>query len=568
MRVLWVLLALCSATALAEEKAPSSAGERHKGWSFGPAGLIPVQTGGRFKPFDTYAREVVLALTSSRTYQGWDPVDFMFSVISAPEVWQKREFIKINHKEVKRQLLLDESRSRFSPEELFSNPAVAQYANVGVKKNTISKENATAGTSLQPVREKEFERVIQGLSLFRALVSGEAWGVIPEKDPLPWKTLAQARVEGAGANDGTSVPSLYAEMIRSYYAGNQAAFESSSEKAREAVEQAIAALGTPRLDRLMWAERAYNEWHPFLWAWILYVLAAIAWASVSAGAKSPVIRWSAWTFTGLGFLVHTLGFAFRCYIAGRPPVSNMYESIVWVAFGVLFFGLILYYYQRQIVLLATSCLLAAFGLIAADAAPAVMDPGIHPLVPVLRSNLWLTVHVLTITISYAAFALSMGLADISLFQFAREKITGRSFRESIDQMNHLAYRSMQYGVVLLAAGTILGGIWADYSWGRFWGWDPKEVWALIALLCYLAVLHGRFAGWVGRFAFPVFTVLSFLSVMMAWYGVNFILGVGLHSYGFTSGASGGVWTGIAIKLAYVAVCAAIVKGAFIKPKRA
>jgi cytochrome c-type biogenesis protein CcsB len=562
MKTLGLLIALVLSVpfANAQEKSRPEAGERRKTWNFGPAGLIPVQAGGRFKPFDTYAREVVLSLTSSRTYQGWDPVDLMFSLISAPEVWQKREFIKINHQEVKRQLLLDESRSRFSPEELLSNPAVAQYASAGVKKNTISKENATAGTSLQPVREKEFERVIQGISLFRALVSGEAWGVIPERSPEPWKSLAQARMEGLSSTDRSSVPALYAEMIRAYYSGDQTGFESASEKAREAVEQSIANLGAPRLDTLMRAERLYNEWHPFLWAWILYLLSAILWAALGAGANSKLLRASAWVFLGLGFAVHTLGFAFRCYIAGRPPVSNMYESIVWVAFGVLFFGLILYYYQRQLILLATSCFLAAFGLIAADAAPAVMDPGIHPLVPVLRSNLWLTVHVLTITISYAAFALSMGLADVSLFQFAREKITGRSFRESIDQMNQLAYRSMQYGVVLLAAGTILGGVWADYSWGRFWGWDPKEVWALIALLCYLAVLHGRYAGWVGRFGFAVWTVVSFLSVMMAWYGVNFILGVGLHSYGFTSGASGGVWIGIGIKLAYVLGCTAIVKG--------
>jgi ABC-type transport system involved in cytochrome c biogenesis permease subunit len=109
----------------------------------------------------------------------------------------------------------------------------------------------------------------------------------------------------------------------------------------------------------------------------------------------------------------------------------------------------------------------------------------------------------------------------------------------VKPLSNFIYRTMQVGVLLIAAGTILGGVWADYSWGRFWGWDPKEVWALITLLVYLIPLHGRFAGWVSSFGLVVSSVLCFLSVIMAWYGVNFVLGVGLHSYGFVEGGSQG-----------------------------
>ena len=111
------------------------------------------------------------------------------------------------------------------------------------------------------------------------------------------------------------------------------------------------------------------------------------------------------------------------------------------------------------------------------------------------------------------------------------------------------YRTMQVGVLLIAAGTILGGIWADYSWGRFWGWDPKEVWALITLLVYLVPLHGRFAGWVNTFTLTAASVVCFSSVVMAWYGVNFVLGVGLHSYGFSKAGGQG---------AVVTTCAAVI----------
>ena len=103
-------------------------------------------------------------------------------------------------------------------------------------------------------------------------------------------------------------------------------------------------------------------------------------------------------------------------------------------------------------------------------------------------------------------------------------------------------------VLLLAAGTILGGVWANYSWGRFWGWDPKETWALIALLCYILTLHGRLAGWWTQFGLVVASVVCFLAVLMAWYGVNFVLGKGLHSYGFGIGGETYVATFVVVDL--------------------
>jgi cytochrome c biogenesis factor len=108
-------------------------------------------------------------------------------------------------------------------------------------------------------------------------------------------------------------------------------------------------------------------------------------------------------------------------------------------------------------------------------------------------------------------------------------------------------------VLLLAVGIMLGGVWADYSWGRFWGWDPKEVWSLVALLGYLVVLHSRFAGWVGHRGLAALAVACFAFVVMAWYGVNFVLGAGLHSYGFGGGGQAYVYAAVVLQLAYVAV---------------
>ena len=170
-------------------------------------------------------------------------------------------------------------------------------------------------------------------------------------------------------------------------------------------------------------------------------------------------------------------------------------------------------------------------LVASDLQPAVLDPALNPLVPVLRSNFWLTIHVLTITLSYGAFALGTALAHFIVFRSLRHRA---AVPASDPTVLHL-YRCLQIGVLLLAAGVILGGVWANYSWGRFWDWDPKETWALIALMAYIILLHGRLGGWWGGYGLAVGSIASFLTILMAWYGVNFVLGKGLHSYGFGDG---------------------------------
>jgi ABC-type transport system involved in cytochrome c biogenesis permease subunit len=156
---------------------------------------------------------------------------------------------------------------------------------------------------------------------------------------------------------------------------------------------------------------------------------------------------------------------------------------------------------------------------------------------------------MTIALSYAAFALALGIANITLGYCLCSAENGGAVRA----LSQFTYRAIQLGVLLLAAGVVLGGVWADYSWGRFWGWDPKEVWALVALLGYLAVLHARFAGLVGHRGLAVLCVLCFSLVVMAWYGVNFVLGAGLHSYGFGGGGQGFVYTAILLQWLYAGI---------------
>ena len=258
--------------------------------------------------------------------------------------------------------------------------------------------------------------------------------------------------------------------------------------------------------------------------------------------------------------LHTYGFILRVYIIGRPPVSNMYETVVWVAWCSTVFAMIMAFFKPSYLMMMGAGLVSTLCLILSDLSPVVLDPTLHPLEPVLRDNFWLIVHVIIIVTSYAAFFLAFAIADILLIYFLRGE---DKFQKVIKEGTQGIYRSMQVGIVLLALGIITGGIWADYSWGRFWGWDPKETWALIALLGYIAVLHARLVGWVRDFGLTISAIISFSMVIMAWYGVNFVLGAGLHTYGFGAGGVEYVSAFIAVHILFV-IYVSVVRNKVIK----
>lgn len=417
-------------------------------------------------------------------------------------------------------------------------------------------------------------------------------------------------------------------------------------------------------------ESRFNAVNPFYQAPFAYglALALLAVALGFSGGRIAEMGAAGRGLYGAGMLallggigLEVYGFYQRILISGWAPVTNMYETVIWVALVAAVLAFVFELIYRRTFAAVAGAGVALLGTITAANVP-LLDPSIKSLQPVLRSNLWLTIHVLTEVSSYAAFGLAWALGLIATLFYltatyrrspsygelasplvpgfplftvgfggmaasygafgpswtmtdglfyafsamaaiggmislgtalallgeAINRATSKAVRAeapspaadpftapatpaepkprpTVEQIRAMAapakldargeamqktagiikplsnfiYRAMQVGVLLIAAGTILGGVWADYSWGRFWGWDPKEVWALITLLVYLVPLHGRFAGWVSTFGLVFWSVACFLSVVMAWYGVNFVLGVGLHSYGFVEGGSQG-----------------------------
>jgi cytochrome c-type biogenesis protein CcsB len=236
------------------------------------------------------------------------------------------------------------------------------------------------------------------------------------------------------------------------------------------------------------------------------------------------------TLITAGFVCHSVGLGTRWLIAGRAPVSNMYESLVFMGWGAIAIGLVPEFLYRKRFLALAAGLMGFVCLAFSENLP--IDPAINPLVPVLAHTYWLSVHVMTVMLSYSAFAIAMVLGHVMLLV---ELVFQRQQVGVLTSLSKLLYKTLQVGILFLAAGIIFGAVWANESWGRYWGWDPKETWSLITFFVYLAIIHARFAGWLRHFGLAASAILGFLAVVMTYYGVNFILAAGMHAYGFSEG---------------------------------
>ncbi len=303
--------------------------------------------------------------------------------------------------------------------------------------------------------------------------------------------------------------------------------------------------------QLIELEMQFNKVQPFMWAWIVMFVSVLCFVVQSVSGSRLFYRLALGMYMS-SLVLQVYGFFARIVLAGRPPVSNMYETVIWVAFTAGLFALVLELIYRKGLIGLAGSLVAWLGLVLADNLPvsSAFTSSISSLAPVLRSNFWLTIHVLVIVASYAGGALAWMLGNISLGMMT----FGNPKREAIKTLTQYNYRALQIAVLLLALGTFLGGWWAAKSWGRFWGWDPKEVGALIALVCYVIPLHARFIGWVKDFGLAVCSVVCFSTIMMSWYGVNFILGVGLHAYAFGGGGKEWVFLVGLMNVLWVLLC--------------
>ncbi|MGK7877463.1 MAG: cytochrome c biogenesis protein [Xenococcaceae cyanobacterium] len=504
--------------------------------SLEPLQTLAVQLDGRKKPLDTVARETVAQIHGSTRYRQVSQVepgnegetlDYLQTYLSLwfnDRDWNQEPFILFSYRPLKEQVGLDPERKYFTFQELINS-------SLG---SIVMEARQKQADNLDLTRdEREALTIEDRLASMLDTVGNNSLPLVPHPTDSKGKWIGLDVAQQYYQPEQVTPLVAEYEMLKQIYQSSPEHLEVLGEVANN-LHQQLHNL-SPQVypdDSILEREVNFYGLHPFGKAWKLYAIAFLVMLLV-LWLKQFDFYWGALGIFVAGIFIQGYGFIERMQIAGRPPVTNMYESVIWVGFGIAVFALLFELIYRAKYYLLAAAPLSVVCLLLADSLPAVLDPSIKPLVPVLRDNFWLSIHVPTITLSYASFALAMGLGHIILGHY----LFAPQLSQRISNLSKLNYRVIQVGVLLLTTGVILGGIWAHFSWGRFWGWDPKETWALIALMCYLVPLHGRLVGWLSDFGMGVISVVCFNAVLMAWYGVNFVLGNGLHSYGFSTGGS-------------------------------
>ncbi|MCM2254580.1 MAG: cytochrome c biogenesis protein CcsA [Vicinamibacteria bacterium] len=510
---------------------------------------LAIQDAGRLKPLDTFARETARRVIGAKPFgggeslEGLQPAAWVLSLHGQPEQWRAKPIIRVTHVGLREAIALPAGRDRFSFDELAAHAPFAAAV-----QRIQERLQAEPGSRPDPVEQEVFD--LEGtLSTLQAIMDGRALTIVPPGNDPQAEWLSVADVMALDTAAGGDLRPVVAALQAAARSGDLAAADArAAELARLLTARAPNAYPTAlTIER----ELTYNRAKPFRSAWMLYLVGFLLLLS-SFPLASPTLSRVGMGALVLGLISLSWGLWLRTVISGRTPLTNMYETVVFVAWGAVALALVFDLLQRSRVSSTVASGLGVLALILADTAP-ILDGAIHPLVPVLRDNFWLTTHVLTIMLGYASLFLAMGLGHLALglVFFAPGRVA------TLKTLSKFLLRAMQVGTLFLAAGTLLGGVWASYSWGRFWGWDPKETWSLIACLGYLAILHGRLLGWLKDFGLAVGSILGFLLVLMAWYGVNYILGTGLHSYGFGSG--GYTWI-----VAFVGFEVAVIVGALVR----
>ncbi len=503
--------------------------------------LIAIQHHGRHKPFDSFARETLDQVTGALRWKGQDPVATALSIMAQPECWQAGPLIAIPFVPLREALGLDRQTTHVSYDELIASRALMRRLPPIVAKQQRDEKL----TMLEQETMDAYERFVALSGLLEQRLD-----LVPPpqgSDAMSWQPILQP--EGQPPAIRQRLRAQWTALVRALREG-QAAPTAARELAsalRAANPSAYPAAWRLRLEIL------YNHLAPFALARFLYALAALAfllglWSlpgvtaasqgprpmrgdtpstrttrfAQAGGRLRPALRLGQGLFVA-AFVVHGAGIASRVVLGGRPPVSNFFETMLWLPFVAVALAFVFGRIYRVAYFGLAAAILSSVTLLLADRLP--LDSSISPVVAVLRSNLWLTIHVLTIVASYGALALATAMAHV----YGVVLLARRGTQATLAALETFLYRAIQVGVVLLAGGIMLGAVWANASWGRYWGWDPKETWALITLLWFLAVLHGRFAGWLRGPALAVVTIGGFFLLLMTYYGVSFYL-VGLHSY--------------------------------------
>jgi len=315
--------------------------------------------------------------------------------------------------------------------------------------------------------------------------------------------------------------------------------------AAEALRDHLHAMADHRSVSAVISEYRYQQADLVFRSLLVFVLAFLILCGLWLRPQSRILAAGVWLVGGLAQLMLITAITWRCLLRGRPPVTTLYETVLFITASVVLCALVMELINRRRIALSIAMVLGAGGLFMARSYEATDAADTMPqLQAVLDTNFWLSTHVTTVTLGYAAGLLAGALGHLRI----AAPLIGlwRDDRGMYRALDRMIYGVTAFGLLFATVGTILGGIWANDSWGRFWGWDPKENGALMIVLAQLAMLHARMAGWISGRGFAIAAVATAVVVGFSWWQVN-LLGVGLHSYGHTSGVQTALYTFYAVE---------------------
>jgi len=550
---------------------------------------LPVQVGGRIKPLDSVARNTLLILSARQkveTPEGqWlTPIEWFMELTMRPEVADTYRVFKIEFPDDlgiagiaergQRYYSFNDLRPHFEEiQELFTKVEPEPKKRSPVEKQIVDLNDGLmlyhqTMHSLHPIGDAErldrladeyrsyIDMVGPGLAELRKQQAGEDYDapllaqfvrfgddyltlsqtarlrVVPPPPPVDpmedWKNIGLELLDVMKGDPLSPYVTGYATLTMAYRAGDAETFNAKVEEMR----QRFIADFPSHIDRVHF-ERVFNEMRPFGLAMPLYVLVFLLVCISWLRWPRELSRAAFWILLAT-FALHTFGLVSRMYIQGRPPVTNLYSSAVFVGWGAVLLGAFLEKFFKNGVGAAMASLVGFCTLIIAHHLSMTGDT-LEMMRAVLDSNFWLATHVIVITFGYSAmfFAGALAIAFVLRGLFAK-----RFDKKSARNLNGMVYGVICFGTLFSLVGTILGGIWADQSWGRFWGWDPKENGALMIVIMGAIYLHARWGGICKERGLMAIAIGGNIVTAWSWFGTN-LLGVGLHSYGFTD--SGFFW---------------------------
>jgi len=498
-------------------------------------GEILVQSAdGRIKPIDTISTEVLNKVYRKSTYRGLSANQVILSMMASPGEWQVQPMIHVFHPELKKILGMDKNEKKATFNDFFEKDGKYAY-----KLQKYAEEANRKKPANRSKLDKDVIKVDERVNIVYYVYTGEIFKMIPKiGDPNNKWYSPKSAISMFPKSESDDVRSLLAGYFDALSIGMEEGQWAEANKAVDKImsyQEQYASDIMPSPSRIS-AEKFFNKAGIFQKLTPFYLISGlILLFSIFAKMIKPSIslKWVTKIVFGvtiLAFIMHTFGLGLRWYIAQHAPWSDGYESMIYIAWAVALAGL--FFSKQSVVSLALTSILAGVTLFVAHLS--WMDPQITTLVPVLKSY-WLNIHVSVITASYGFLGLCGLLGFFTLILFAiksKDKKTKKN--EEIDrnivEATRINEMAMILGLSLLTVGNFLGGVWANESWGRYWGWDPKETWALVSILIYAAIVHFRFVkGLNTQFAFAVASTIAFASIIMTYFGVNFYLS-GMHSY--------------------------------------